>query len=209
MTLIEGKVGVQIVQDGAVSTIRQARTGEAVITPAHGAYYETAKSGSAFSVSVSGGAATAFTGGAAGTPFVSIYNPVGSGKLFSLISIGIASRVAASAAGTVTFNLWGGPSVAPTGTATVPTNLATLQAGGSSSRASSNAATTSSTAIALIRPLGAYYWATAAGALLAPMYFDIAGSVVVAPGNLVAVGGTAALTSATYDVSMVWEEITL
>jgi hypothetical protein len=209
MPIIEGKVGQQIVQDGAIATIRQARTGEAVTTDAHGKYYETAKSGNTFSVSVSGGAATAYTGGAGGTPFISVYNPVGSGKLFSVVSVGIASRVAASAAGTVTFNLWGGPSVAPTGTASVPINMATLQAGGSSSRASSNAATTSSTAIALVRPLGAYYWATAAGAFLAPMYFDIAGSVVCAPGNLVALGGTAALTSATYDVTMVWEEINL
>ena len=52
-------------------------------------------------------------------------------------------------------------------------------------------------------------WATAAAAFMAPTTFDIAGLVIVVPGNLVALGAAAALTSATWDATLVWEEIPL
>ncbi len=212
MATIEGRVGKQNAAEGSSTTIRQTRTGELATSDAHGRYYETVKQGDVYAVTVSGGAVTAFTGGAAGTPLISIYNPVGSGKNLVLISASVSSRVAASAAGTVGFNIWGGVSAANTGTLTTPTNMYTLQTGGSVAKASSNAATTSTTAISSNGPLynvGSYYWATAAGAILAPLTADIAGQIVVAPGNLVALGGTAALTSATYDASLVWEEVAI
>lgn len=210
MATVEGRVGPQQLATGNSTTLRQSGTGEMVATDAHGRYYETTVRGNVYSVTVSGGAATAFVGGAAGTPLVSLYNPTGSGKNLVLISASVGSRVAASAAGTVTFNIWGGISAANTGTTVTPTNMATLVAAGSVAKASSNAATTSTTAITGNGPiyvLGTYYWATAAGAILAPLQADIAGQIIVAPGVLVALGGTAALTSATYDVSLIWEEV--
>lgn len=186
--------------------LRIGRMGSLVVTDSHGKYHEAVSRGNVYQLSVNGGAVTAFTGGAAGTPLISIYNPIGSGKNLSILGIGLASRVAASAAGTVGFNLWGGVSVAPSGTATIPMNMLTLQTGGSVARGSSNGVTTGSTAIGLILPLASYYWATAAGAIITPTLFDILGLVICAPGNLIALGGTAALTSATYDVAMFWEE---
>ena len=210
MAQISGQVGIQTAADGVgTQPFRQARTTELVVTDAHGKYYETVARGNAYSQVVTGAAATAFTGGAAGTPLISIYNPVGSGKNLVVLFVGVASRVASTLAGTVGFNLWAGVSAANTGTATTPRNMLTLAQTGSVAISSSNAATTGTTAINLVMPLGSYYWATAAGAIIAPAFFDVAGAVVCAPGNLVALGGTAALTTATYDVSMVWEEIAI
>jgi hypothetical protein len=172
-------------------------------------YYQNTYRGQKYFVNLTAGAATAFTGGAGGTPLLSIYNPVGSGKNLVLVSVNIANRVAASAVGTVTFNIWGGPSAANTGTLVKPTNLLSLQTAGSVVAASSNAATTSTTAIPQILPVGTYYWATAAGAILAPISFDVAGMIIVAPGNLLALGATAALTSATFDATLVWDEVSV
>lgn len=172
-------------------------------------YYQNTYRGQKYFVNLTAGVATAFTGGAGGTPLLSIYNPVGSGKNLVLVSVNIANRVAASAVGTVTFNIWGGPSVANTGTLVKPTNLLSLQTAGSVVAASSNAATTSTTAIPQILPIGTYYWATAAGAILAPISFDVAGMIIVAPGNLLALGATAALTSATFDATLVWDEVSV
>lgn len=205
--LSEGRVGPQGLADGATRELRLGRTGAQVMQDAHGRYQEAVLRGNAYKLVVAAGAATAFTGGAGGTPFCSIYNPANSGKIAIVLLVGWASRVAASAAGTVGLALWSGPSAANTGTLTTPTNALSLAATGSAMLGSSNAATTSTTAVALTMPLASYYWATAAGAVLAPSLFDIGGAVVCAPGNLVALGATAALTSATYDVSMLWEEV--
>lgn len=209
MATIQTQVGPVTSADGGSITARSERTGGTVVQDAHGKYNEAVSRGNAYKLVVSGGAATAFTGGAGGTPLVSIYNPVGSGKNLSILLVGVASRVAASAAGTVGFNLWGGVSAANTGTLTTPTNMLTLQNAGSVALGSSNAVTTSTTAVGLVLPLASYYWATAAGAVIAPSFFDIAGAIVCAPGNFIALGGTAALTSATYDVAMIWEELPL
>jgi hypothetical protein len=205
--LLEGKVGPAILADGSERGIRLTRTGALAETDVHARYMEAVLRGNCYKLVVTGAAATAFTGGAGGTPLCSIYNPVGSGKYGVLLAVGIASRVVASAAGTVGFNLWGGVSAANTGTATTPTNLLTLQTGGSVMVGSSNAATTSTTAVALVLPLGSFYQTATATALTYNALIDVAGIVVCQPGNLIALGATAALTSATYDVSMVWEEV--
>lgn len=204
---VELKVGPQVNNDGAITIQRAGKSGETIVADGHARYQEAVLRGNCYKLVVNAGAATAFTGGAGGTPFISIYNPVGSGKVGVILEIGITPRVAASAAGTVGVNLWGGVSVANTGTATAPTNMYTLQAGGSVMTGSSNAATTSTTAVALVLPVATYYWATAAASNIGTTFVDIGGSVVCAPGNLIALGGTAALTSATYDVSMIWEEV--
>lgn len=192
---------------GTASPFTADSTGAQRTTDAHARYLDAVRNGNVFQLSVAAGAATAYTGAAAGTPLAAIMNPLGSGKLAVVLAVGLASRVAASGAGTVTFNLWGGVSVNPTGTATSPLNLLSLVNSGASCRGFANAALTGSTALGLLLPLASYYWATAAGAIIAPTFFDVAGLAVAIPGNMIALGATAALTSATYDVSIIWEEI--
>lgn len=207
MATIQGQVGAQVLQDGTTTTVRQGRTGELSVSDAHGRYQEAVIRGNVYGITLAAGAATAYTGGAGGTPLLAIHNPTGSGKNLVLLGVGIANRVAASAAGTVSFQLWTGVSVAPTGTLTAATNLLSQSNSGSVSLAAVNAALTSSTALTHNFPLFTYYWATAAGAIGTPGYFDPAGLFVVAPGTQLTLGGTSALTSATWDASLVWEEI--
>ena len=205
----EMKVGPNWGGSGTFGPFTSGFSGAQRVVDAHGKYLDAVLGNRVFQLSVAGGAATAYTGGAAGTPLIAVHNPDNSGKYLALLAAGIASRVAASAAGTVGFNLWAGPSVLPTGTPTTPRNLLSQASGGAVGVGFSNAALTGSTALGLLLPLASYYWATGAGAFVAPVVFDLAGLVVVAPGNQVALGATAALTSATYDVALIWEELPL
>lgn len=181
-------------------------TGAQRVSDAHGRYFESVRAGNVYKLAASG-AATAYTGGAGGTPLLAVHNPPNSGVWVNLLMVGISGRVAASAAGTVGAALWAGPSATPTGTQTSPTNLLSLSAGGAAALGFSNTALTGSTALALLLPLFTYYWATAAAAFGAPGYFDVGGIGLLAPGNQATLGATAALTSATYDATLIWEEM--
>ena len=202
--------GVQQLGNGATTTEQRITNDGAIVNAnGHGRYTELVYRSGLFHLSVAGATATAYTGAGAGTPLLAVHNPANSGKNLVLVGLYVANRVAASAAGTVTFNLWGGVSVQPTGTHTTPRNLNSLNQAGSVGLGFSNTALTGSTALNLLFPVFTYYWATAAGAFAAPGYFDLGGTVMVAPGNQVAFGATAALTSATWDVAMTWEEISI
>jgi hypothetical protein len=175
---------------------------------AHGRYQEAVYRGNVYFITASAITLTGYTGGSGGTPALSIYNPANSGKNFVLLSIGIANRVAASGAGTVSWQIWTGPSANITGTLTAATNMLSQAASGSAAKASVNNALTSSTALSNNFPLMSYYWATAAAAATTgPTWYDIGGQFIVAPGNNLTLGGTSALASATWDCSMIWEEI--
>jgi hypothetical protein len=182
-------------------------TGAQRVSDAHGRYFEALRSGNAYGLSAAAGAPTAYVGAAGGTPLLAVHNPANSAKLLNVLAVGIAGRATASGAGTTGFALWAGASVIPTGTVTPARNMLSLVSGGSAGVGFVNAALTGSTALSLVLPLGSYYWATAAAAFITPLMFDIAGLVLIAPGNQVAFGATVALTSATYDVSMIWEEL--
>lgn len=201
------KVGSDWGGSGTFKPLTSTISGGQRVSDAHGRYMDSVMAGRVYFLSLAGTAAVAYTGGAAGQPLLAIHNPANSQKLLVVTMVGLASRVAASAAGTVGFNLWTGPSVLPTGTQTTPTNVLSQAATGSAAKGFANAVLTGSTALALALPLASYYWATAAGAIVAPSQFDLGGILVVAPGNQLALGGTAALTSATYDASLFWEEV--
>ena len=203
------KVGSNWGGSGTSTPFTAGISGAERVQDAHGRYLDAVLAGRVFQLAVTGGAATAYVGAAAGTPLIAVHNPDNSGKVLAVLTAGIAIRASSSLAGVVGFNLWAGPSVLPTGTVTPPRSLLSQANGGSVGVGFSNAALTGSTALTLVHPLGAYYWATAAAAFQAPMFFDIGGLVVITPGNQVALGATAALTSATYDVALTWEELPL
>jgi hypothetical protein len=156
-------------------------------------------------------AITAYSGGAAGQPQIAVWNPTSSGKNLLVLAANYANVVAASAAGTVTWGLYYGPTANITATASTayPMNQLTLQSTGSVAKAYVNTALTSSTALTNVVPLGAYYWATAAGAVMASQTSptEIPGWLLIPPGSMVALGGSAALTSATWQGNLVWAEI--
>lgn len=168
-------------------------------------------SGYTYSVSVSTAAAiTAYTGGAAGTPQIAVWNPAGSGKNLIPIAANFGNVVAASAAGTASWALWYGQTAAITAaTNATPNNQLTGNATGSVAKAFTNTALTASTALTNLIPLGSYYWATAAGATLVTpsLPIELPGYAFVAPGSMMALGGSAALTSATWTGTLVWAEL--
>lgn len=189
---------------------RAGQLGDSIVSELHGRYYETTYRGNSFLLSVSTAAAvTAYTGGAGGTPMIGVFNPVGSGKNLVILKASFGNVVAASAAGTVSFGLYFGTTATITqATTTTPWNMATQQQSGSVATGFRNVALTSGSAASNVIALGSYYWATAAGAvsvLGAPV--DLEGSVIIPPGSYIALGGSAALTSATWIGSLQWEEV--
>lgn len=211
--LIQGQVGPSSVQSAAPGTnptVRLGQLGDLVVSELHGRYYEQTYRGSVFSLSVSTAAAiTAYVGAAAGTPQIAVYNPVGSGKNLVVLQASYNNVVAASGAGTAAWGLWFGPTVAPTAAVNAyATNMATLQKTGSVTQCWTNTALTSSTALVNQYPVGFYYWATAAGAIGPSMNMvDVGGSIIVPPGCMFALGGSLALTSATWTGNVTWEEV--
>lgn len=211
--LIQGQVGqpnTQSMTPGSTPAIRQGQQGDVIVSELHGRYYEATYRQNVYSVSVSTAAAiTAYVGAAGGTPMIAVYNPINSGKLINPLQAGYNNVVAASAAGTVSFAVWFGPTAAITQTTlTAATNNYSLNRLGSVTQCFTNVALTSSTALVNAYPIGFYYWATGAGAFQSgPTFVDINGSFILPPGTMMALGGSAALTSATWIGSLAWEEI--
>lgn len=189
---------------------RSGQLGDLIVSELHGRYYETTYRSNSFLLSVSTAAAvTAYTGGAGGTPMICLFNPSGSGRNAVLNKVSIGNVVAASAAGTVHFGLYFGTTAAITqATTTTPWNMLTQLQSGSVVTGFRNVALTSGTAANNMIPVATYYWATAAGAALVtggPV--DLEGSIIIPPGSYAALGGSSALTSATWVGSMQWEEV--
>lgn len=194
----------------AIMTGRAGQLGDVIVSELHGRYYETTYRGNSFLLSVSTAAAvTAYTGGAGGTPMICLFNPSGSGRNAVILKASVGNVVAASAAGTVTFGLYFGTTAAITqATTTAPWSMLTQLQSGSVMTGFRNVALTSGSAAANVIPVASYYWATAAGAALVtggPV--DLEGSVIIPPGSYIALGGSAALTSATWIGSLQWEEV--
>lgn len=187
----------------------QLQLGDLAVSEVLPRYAALAWSGQLYSASIStAAAATAFIGAAGGTPFIGVWNKAGSGKNIVPIAASVANAVAASAAGTAYLALWYGPTAAITGTLTTPVNQLTGAAGGSVAQVSANTAMTSSTALTNVLPLSSYYWATAAGAAnVTALNSDFAGSIVIPPGSVMALGLSSALTSATWIGSIIWAEL--
>jgi hypothetical protein len=196
--------------NNAILNGRSGQLGEMIMQELHGRYYETTYRNNSFLLSVSTAAAvTAYSGGAGGTPMLALFNPVGSGRNAVINKVSIGSVVAASGAGTVAFGLYFGTTATITQATTVtPWNMATQQQSGSVMTGFRNVALTSSTAASNAVALASYYWATAAGVgNVSPAVTDIEAAIIIPPGSYLALGGSSALTSATWIGSLQWEEV--
>lgn len=194
----------------AIMSGRSGQLGDVIVSELHGRYYETTYRGNSFLLSVSTAAAvTAYSGGAAGTPMLCLLNPAGSGRNAAITKVSVGNVVAASAAGTVAFALYFGTTATITQATTVtPWNMATQLQSGSVMTGFRNVALTSGSAASNVIPIASYYWATAAGVgLVSNGVVDLEGALIIPPGSFAALGGSAALTSATWIGSLQWEEI--
>jgi hypothetical protein len=201
------KVGPDWGGAGTFKPFTSGISGGQRVNDAHGRYLDAVLGNRMFFLSFSAATASAYTGTAAGTPLVAVHNPANSGKFIVAAAVGFALRNQSSGAGQLSLNIWTGPSVSPTGTRTNPTSVLSQTASGSSSLGFVNVALTGSTALNLALPIFTHYWATAASAMSVPGLFDIAGLIVAAPGNQIALGATTVLTSLTLDGALYWEEI--
>jgi hypothetical protein len=196
--------------NNALTNGRAGQLGDTIVSELHGRYYETTYRGNSFLLSVSTAAAvTAFTGGAAGTPMLALFNPPGSGRNAVINKAAVANVVSASAAGTAMFALYFGTTATITQATTVtPWAMNTQLQSGSVMTGFRNVALTSGSAATNLIPIASYYWASAAGvALVNNGVVDLEGAVIIPPGSYVALGGSAALTSATWVGSLQWEEV--
>jgi hypothetical protein len=187
------------------------RLGETPVSQWLPRYAALTWSGDVYSISVAAPAAiTAYAGGAAGTPQIAISNPAGSGHNLVPLVANFGNTVAASAAGSVSWSLFFGVTAAITAATNANAfNMVTHQTTGSVSKAWTNTALTASTALTNAIPLGTYYWATAAGATLVtqPAIPEFLGTLFIPPGSMMALGGTSALTSATWTGFLAWAEL--
>lgn len=196
--------------NNAIVSSRAGQLGDTIVSELHARYYETNYRGNKFVLSVSTAAAiTAYTGAAGGTPMIGVFNPTGSGKNLVVSKVSIGNVVAASAAGTVAWGLYFGTTATITqATTTVPWSLSTQLQSGSVATGFRNVALTSGSAASNVIALGSYYWATQAG--VADIFnnaIDLEGALIIPPGAYVALGGSSALTSATWIGSLMWEEV--
>lgn len=202
--LVEGKIGPVVGADQTINELRQSRTSAIVTTDAHARCYEGIARGNVYYLFGTALAPTAYTG-PAGTPLLSVYNGSSNKNLvFLAASIGI--RTPATVAGQTDFCLWTVPSAtATTSNIVMPTSALTQTKGGSSANGFVNTAIQAGTGF--FGTVASYYWATAASSFASPSWIDLGGILVIPPLGQMAFGATIVLTSATYDVSLFWEEV--
>lgn len=208
--LAEIRTGIIKTSDGGVNPGRGDTTGAIVVTDGHGKYLETTLRGNAYYLSYPATAApgAAYVGAAGGTPLLAVHNPTGSNKAIALIGVSTAPRILGAAVLDTTLAIWAGASVPPTGTQTSPKNSLTFASGGVG-LGFVNTALTGSTALNYFCTTNAYFWGTSVGQFHALTYTDMNGILVLMPGMQMAIGSSVAITTVTFEASMIWEEIQL
>ncbi len=206
--LLQANQGVSGKQTGQNITVGVGEYSDVLVTELQAHYYQQAYRGGTYFTSIAAAAGTAYTGASGGTPLVGVYNPSNSGVNLVLKTASVSVVAAASVAGQTQFRVYGGSTVAPTGTLVAPYSCLTLSQTGSKAKAINNAAMTSASALNYITTIGTYYWASAASAFLAaPLIWDAAGQIIVQPGNALCLGAVTIPTSMTNDATLVWDEV--
>lgn len=208
--LLQGNQNQTGKQFGQNITLGMGEFSEALVSELQPRYYEQVYRGQTFYTSVAAAAPTAYIGAAGGTPLIGLWNPAGTGKNLVLLRASVAlATQATTTLNTTSIRLYGGQTAAITqGTVSVPVSLLSLTATGSIAKSYLNVALTASTALTYIESIGSYWWSTAVGtALVPPVTWDFSGSIIVIPGNMIALGSYAALTAATYDAALTWVEV--
>lgn len=209
--ILQGQAGAipSSKQESGNPNVAQGLLTEMLVSELNPAFYTLLKNGLVYFSALSAANPTAFTGGAAGTPLVGLYNPASSGKDIVVLQARIGIRTTGTAAGTLAFNWYLGNSVLPTGTVTPPRNSYSGAQSGSVALPFLNTAMTASTAISPVGPIASVGAnpATTPIATVLYTYENTAGTIVCAPGNLIAIGASSSLTAASIDCSVIWAEL--
>ncbi len=202
--------------DGTIpATGRQAKTGESVVSQAHGKYYEAASRGVLFHASDQGIGAPCSSLTIGATALLSLYNPIGSGKRLSVKRVRVAYFSGTLGGGTL-FHCLSGLSVAaiaiPTGTAAVANCCdAGNQSGAVAVGVCKITATVTAPTTGVLGPLCSIGSALATTAtFLNYSNEDVDGEFVIEPGSCYMIEGvTGAGTSPRLSVGITWEEIAI
>ncbi len=192
--------------DGTQAPIRGGKTGEMFVADAHARFYDAVRRGNVFNASIPVTAlsvnSTTFTG-------LALINPVGSGKVLSLMEVLVGIGTAtAGAAGVI---LTGGAQIAA-----ISTNAVTIQnaymgkSGGSASVAVASSGATILTATMLRAIWNTPLATSGTAATPAPTPFikdQVDGAILIGPGQVVSL--QAITTAISVIASMTWEEIPL
>jgi hypothetical protein len=200
-----GNIGIQqgVIgkQTGQIPTASGGEFGEVLVTELQPRYYQWAYRGNVFygantvaqALSV---ASATFTG-------LAIANPTGSGKNLAILQVGIAIDSATTGVGTARLGF--APTVAlTTGNSTGPTGTPTLLGTTAPSVAKVGASATLGASPTTLFPLIGVT-ATTAVTVVPATILDLAGSIIVPPGQLVTIDATG--TAITAIASVVWVEI--
>jgi len=197
------KVGPQVLADGSTNVGRSGRTGEQVVTDAHGRYYEAVKRGNVYiahnvaAQAVSVALATTYTG-------LMLSNPLGSGKDLVLLQAQFAISVAEAAIATQhLIGGWSATAVTHTTPLAAPGIQNAYLNGNSNSVAKVDSAATIPTPAYLVA-LRAGFTAAALGGPGMGSVADLGGVLVIPPGGFVGIGALTAVTGFGY---LAWEEI--
>lgn len=218
--IIEGKVGVQQLGDGAENEIRIGRQGDALVSQLHGRFYEQALRGNLFSAGsgLTALSANTVTLTATTTPIVGVYNPLTSKVNLVMLQAGlavIANSNAATAPGAFVWAAMTNQAAISTGAA--PFNRGTLGRTGSAALAFNGGVALTGLANNLVVIEGAdfpgmhtiAYSAVAATAFYngvqAVQHFD--GSLIVPPGGVLALLNTVSTTTFSVWSRLLWEEV--
>lgn len=212
MAPAQGQVGIQTAGPNSNPILRSLYSGELGVADVHARYQEAQCRQNVYCLfSTAQNPTGAFPFAAAGTPLIGIINPAGSGKNLVILGVGLSIETTGSAAVATSFGLTlTGNLVTGSGTKTNPTNMFSCLTSGSVAFGYLNTAMTSNTiqnSIVTIPLVSIGLTAATAITNAMPALYDLAGLVVVAPGNLLALGVSATLTSAKIDSTIVWEEI--
>jgi len=175
--------------------------GELVISQG-GKYRVATEEGRVFSVAnqavvnVTAGLAATYTG-------LALCNPVGSGKNFAILGIGIAALIAVPTANCM-MGIMSGGGVSAATKIIVPKNRLL---GGAASVASVDSAVVFTEAPVLDQVFGSFHTGAVTTGLQDGMCFDLEGSIIVPPGYHVSPYASA-INDATFMFSWLWEEYT-
>lgn len=204
MPFLEGRVGVPgPAADNTVRELRLTKSFAMVVADAHARYREAVSRGNVFivaspaAVALSVALATTYTG-------LIVSNPIGNGKLFSLLGAGFALSVAPAAIASL--HLIGGglanTDVVHTTPLAAPNIRSTLLPSPVAPSAKADSAATIVNPSYLVPLLGGF--TAAAFPSSGMVWADLGGLFELAPGGYAALG---ALTAVTGLGALVWEEI--
>lgn len=186
----------------ASQTLGQGRQAELLTSDVHGKAYAATYAGNVFCAATAAAGTTIPVSTATAATFV-FYNPIGSGVVMELIRYNAALVAATTVVGAVGLGIATGLTVAPTGLTVAP-SLGNAKLGGG------NANVCQVYTVATIVATTRFFWMSLGyGAVtngsLGGLQYDFDGQIVLTPGSLAHVVGTAAQTSAAAQ-SITWAE---